>query len=479
MLLAGFLFLAFGEDGPGGPQAKFSGPTLQPEFSPNRQYYVARCEAGRLPLRVRTEAGTTASVDGGAARSGEFATVARAGPGEDFRVIATREGRRESWKVRCLPDRFPELEFEGLRKSDPGLFAFTQPPSQGVPDPWVIVVDNQGVPRWWYSAQTRALWSQVLSDGSVVWPRSFGDGYGLNPNMAFENRELSGELIRNLRTRDTITDGHEYLELPNGNVIVVSYRPGPHLDLRAQDGSPDSWAVFGEIQEIDPEGEVVWRWNSRPHVTRGETGRWWKNVLSNPHPGPGGADTYDVFHINSVEPRGGDELVVSSRHTDAVYGISRTDGDVLWKLGGVQTEKSLRVVGDPAVHTFGGQHDARLDEDGVLSVYDNAKDRPRPPRVVRFRLDVERRTATYVDELTDPKATRSHCCGSARVLPDGGWLVSWGDNPLITRFDAQGRIAFRLHTPSSAFRAVPVPEGAVTAAELDRGLEAQERAAGG
>jgi hypothetical protein len=292
--------------------------------------------------------------------------------------------------------------------------------------------------------------------------------------MAFENRELSGELIRNLKTRGTITDGHEYLELPNGNILVVSYRPGPHLDLSAQDGSADAWAVFGEIQEIDPEGEVVWRWNSRPHVTRGETGRWWRNVLANPHPGPGGADTYDVFHINSVEPRGEGELVVSSRHTDAVYGISRSDGAVLWKLGGVPTEKSLRVIGDPTEHTFGGQHDARIDEDGVLSVYDNAKDRPRPPRVVRFRLDIEEGTATYVDELTDPEAKKSHCCGSARLLPGGGWLVSWGDNPLITQFDAEGRIAFRLHTASSAFRAVPVPEGAVTPAELDRGLEAQE-----
>ena len=107
MLLAGFLFLAFGDDGAARPQAEFSSPTLQPEFSPDRRNYVARCAEGRLPLRVRTESGTTASVDGGEPRSGEFAAGARVAPGEDFRVIATRQGREESWKVRCLPDGFP------------------------------------------------------------------------------------------------------------------------------------------------------------------------------------------------------------------------------------------------------------------------------------------------------------------------------------------------------------------------------------
>ena len=70
--------------------------------------------------------------------------------------------------------------------------------------------------------------------------------------------------------------------------------------------------------------------------------------------------------------------------------------------------------------------------------------------------------------------TASHCCGSARELAGGGWLVSWGDNPLLTGFDENGEIAFRLELAASTFRAVPAPPGAVTLAQLDRGLEAME-----
>ncbi|HEV2789918.1 MAG TPA: arylsulfotransferase family protein, partial [Solirubrobacterales bacterium] len=187
-----------------------------------------------------------------------------------------------------------------------------------------------------------------------------------------------------------------------------------------------------------------------------------------------GRAAFDPVHINSIEPRGSEEVVISTRHTDAVYGIDRSSGEIRWKVGGSKTGASLRILGDPASKLLGGQHDARIAEDGSLSVYDNGKDRPRRPRVVFYRLDLGRGIARYLGQLNDPAVSASHCCGSARQLAGGGWLVSWGDNPLVTAFDAQERIVFRLELAASSFRAVPVPPGAVSIAELDRGLEAME-----
>ncbi|HEX5762228.1 MAG TPA: arylsulfotransferase family protein [Solirubrobacterales bacterium] len=360
----------------------------------------------------------------------------------------------------------------------PGLFvvSFRASPKKS---PWVIVFDHEGVPRWWHSPDTRALWAQILSDGTVSWARSFGDGYGLDPRMAHEVRSLAGELIRVVRTRGEIIDGHEFRELANGNVLVDTYAPGAKVDLSRFGGPSDASAVFAEVQEIDPRGRVVWRWNSRGRIGLRETGRWWRNVLSNAKRGVRGASTFDPVHVNSIEPRGEGEVVVSMRHTDAIYGIERASGDIRWKLGGTETADSLRIVGDPAVKLFGGQHDARVDEDGNLSVYDNGKDRPRRPRVVSYRLDLDRGVAVYLGQLNDPRIRTSHCCGSARPLEGGGWLVSWGDNPLVTAFDREGRTAFRLELPVPTFRAVPVPPGATSVAALDRGLEAMERSEDG
>ncbi|HEU5106434.1 MAG TPA: arylsulfotransferase family protein [Solirubrobacterales bacterium] len=394
-------------------------------------------------------------------------------PGSDFPIKVTSRNRSRTYRVRCLPADFPDWKFEELRPLSPGLFVVSFKAS---PDtrPWVIVFDTEGVPRWWFNPDTRVLGGQVLASGNLVWARSFGDGYGLDPRMAHEVRSPAGKLLRLVQAEGAIVDGHEYRELGNGNVLVDTYVPEA-ADLRRVGGPRRAAIVSAEIQEIDPQGNERWHWNSRGKIGLRETGRWWRSVLSNPRRRLDGRQTFDPVHINSIDPRGDDEVVMSTRHTDAVYGIDRASGEIVWKLGGIQTGKSLRITGDPAGRPLGGQHDARIGRDGRLSVYDNGKDRPRRPRVVFYRLDLKNREAHYLGQLNDPEISRSHCCGSARELPGGGWLVSWGDNPLVSAFDPQDRLAFRLHLPASTFRAVPAPEGATSIEALDKGMEAMER----
>jgi hypothetical protein len=394
-------------------------------------------------------------------------------PGEDFELAVTDEGRRRVYEVRCLPADFPPWKFEALRETEPGLFVVAFQASREE-RPWVIAFDHEGTPRWWYSPRRRALWAQILGDGTVSWARSFGDGYGLDPRMAHEIRSLTSEPLRLVRTRGPIIDGHELRELDSGNFLVASYVPET-ADLTRFGGPARAAIVSAEVQELDPQGQVRWRWNSRGQIALAETGRWWRNVLSNPRRRLHGRQSFDPVHINAIEPRGADEVVISTRHTDAVYGVRRATGEIAWKLGGTKTADSLQIVGDPARKLFGGQHDVRVAADGSLSIYDNGKDRPRRPRVVFYRLEPDQGQARYLGQLNDSEVKTSHCCGSARQMADGGWLVSWGDNPLVTGFDADMQIAFRLELAASTFRAVPVPPGAVSLARLDRALEAMEQ----
>jgi hypothetical protein len=429
---------------------------LFPAFDPAETAYVSRCGRGGAPIEVRTAGALRARVHGDVVR-GELPAARTAPPGADFAIAVSDRGRDRSYRVRCLPADFPAWRFRSLRPVAPGLFTVAFQPRRDQ-RPWVIVFDHEGVPRWWDSPPTRALWAQVLADGTIAWARSFGDGYGRDPRMGFEIRSPSGRLLRVLRTEGSITDGHELLELSNGNLLLGSYAPAGGIGLARFDGPRQASAVFAEVQELGRDGQLLWRWNSRGRIGLGETGRWWRNVLANPRSSATRETIVDPVHINSIEPRGKRELVISTRHTDAIYGIDRADGTIRWKLGGTPTPESLRVVGDPARRLFGGQHDARIGPGGVLTVYDNGKDRPRRPRAAFYRLEPSRDRATYLGQLNDPLIERSHCCGSARPLAAGGWLVSWGDNPLVSAFDAEGRLAFRLHLAASTFRAVPVPD---------------------
>src|SRR5215204_5307534 len=293
---------------------------LYPDFDPARPAYVSHCGRGAAAIQAEASGGVKVRVGSGPPETGAISLDPGVGPGEDFEMEITEAGQRRAYEVRCLPADFPAWRFEALStEATPGFFFVVSFKAARDERPWVIVFDSEGVPRWWYSPTTRVLWAQVLSDGTVAWARSFGDGYGLDPRMAHEVHSLSSELVRLVRTKGSIIDGHEFRELGNGNVLVDSYVPET-ADLTRFGGPARAAIVSAEIQELDPHGRVLWRWNSRGHISLAETGRWWRNVLSNPRHRLQGRQAFDPLHINAIEPRGSEEVVISTRHTDAIYG---------------------------------------------------------------------------------------------------------------------------------------------------------------
>jgi len=457
-------------------EAQFNTETMYPAFNPERHYYVTRCVPGKVKVQVNALDGTTVKVGPYPALTGRFAAEARPLPGQDFNIkVKTAGGRPENYQVRCLPADFPEWDYSRLNKPPTGMFtvSYRPDPIQNFRN-WMVVFDQDGTPRWWYSPDTNALGGQVLADGTVQWPIGFGDGFGKDPRTRNEIRTLDGELVRTVKTKDAPTDGHEYTRLPNGNVLINSYKPRLGVDLTSVGGKKDVGVLDGEIQEVTPSGKVVWTWNSSDHVPLTYTPqRWWKKVLRNPHADIDGNERYDIFHFNSAEPWGR-QLVISSRHTDKVYGISRRTGEILWTFGGEPDPKSLTIEGDDphGDYPIGGNHDARISDGNLLSVHDNRTNLEEPPRAVRYRIDLKNRTATYEGQSVDPAIKRSHCCGGVRPFGDG-WLVAWGENPFVDAFTAEDKLAFRLKLPVPVYRAVPVPPS-VTEADLNRGLDRME-----
>ncbi|MCW3051954.1 MAG: hypothetical protein JWN14_1124, partial [Chthonomonadales bacterium] len=387
--------------------------TFSPTFDPAITDYVCTAPSGSVRVTVNAPSNAQVSVDGHPAGTLEFATEVNITPGQSFPLVVNSGGTSKTYYVRCLPPDFPTWVTERSGTPQAEYYAFT--PDRAIfsldTRRYVIIADSYGVPVWWYHTSDDPLTTAVLANGEIAWTLPTG----------VEERKVDGTLTRTF-TADSanggVLDQHELLQLPNGNFIVIGNVLRSPVDVTAIGGGPAATVIDNQIEEIAPSGAVVWRWSSLDHIPVTEISpRWQQQFVTS-------ASKADPYHMNSVHPDG-DGFIVSFRHPDAVYRIDKTTGNVVWKLGGTPRAESLAFRGD-TYGNFGGQHDARVLPDGTLTLHDNGAGLGRPPRAVRYRLDTTAKTATLVEHVVDPDIPSSICCGSARKLSGGDWVMSWG-----------------------------------------------------
>jgi hypothetical protein len=228
-------------------------------------------------------------------------------------------------------------------------------------------------------------------------------------------------------------DGHEFRLTPSGTALIMSY-PAVPWDLSQLGGRRDGVVEDNVVQEIDvATGELLFEWHALGTIGLGESYR--------PAPRKRG-QIHDPYHLNSIELDSDGNFIVSARHTNAVYKIDRATGDVIWRLGG---KRSSFEMGPGAV--FRLQHDARVHDDGTISVFDNvAEDMPargRKSRGLVLALDEKAKTASVAREFEHPDGILSGTQGSMEALRGGGAFVGWGGlHPVFTEFDRDGRTVF-------------------------------------
>jgi hypothetical protein len=440
-------------------------PSLSPAFNTGVSDYVSTCDASRpLRLAISAPAGTTVSVDGKSPRSGQFSVKSNAGQGESTLFVVHGAGGKARYHVRCRPSNFPRWKFErfGTPQAQWSLIS----PVGNTSGRYLIFVDSHGVPVWWRRMSVAPFNSLLLPDGNLAWTRWYQDPFGERASGAWEVHRLDGTPVRTLKTIGSPTDTHDMEPLSNGHYLLDTYRVRKGVNLVPYGGPANSKVVDGEIQEIAPDGTRVWSWSSKDHIPLSET----QDLVHRRVKLRDGTKAYDVFHLNSMEPDG-DGIVISSRHTNAVYRIKRATGAVTWKLGGTPRPESLTVSGDPEDQTFGGQHDARLLPDGSLTVYDN-RSGIGAPRAVRFAIDTTKLTATFVEQVKDPQAKSSGSQGSARRLAGGDWVVSWGQTHVTSEISALTGLVTRLtFNDAINYRTFPIPYGRLKASALRQAMD--------
>jgi hypothetical protein len=225
-------------------------------------------------------------------------------------------------------------------------------------------------------------------------------------------------------------DHHEFLITPQNTALITIYGEVEGFDLSSLGGSKEGKVLDGIVQEIDiPSGELLFEWHSLEHVALEESygqvpkdsQKWY----------------FDYFHINSIEVDHDNNLLLSARKTSTIYKIDRTTGEVVWRLGGKKSDFEMASGATTAY-----QHDARRQEDGIITVFDNGDiEKDDQSYGLVLEVDEENMRAELLEEYPNPEGKLCATQGSMQVLPQSETVfIGWGSNPLFSEYSREGQM---------------------------------------
>lgn len=336
----------------------------------------------------------------------------------------------------------------GFRAAAGGVFLT---PSTG---PGPMVVDDTGSPMWIHPVSGKRAFNLRIGTyrGAPVltwWEGAIANGTGQGEYVLMD--ESYAEVARVRAANGLQGDLHEFITTPEGTALFTAYDQG--VPPGEMEGSPQpsgaSPLLDSVVQEVDiASGRLLFEWRSSDHVSTSES-----------YLGPSAGYPFDYFHVNSIDVDTDGNLLVSARHTSAVYKIDRKSGAVIWRLGGKLSDFEM----GPGTQ-FSWQHDARRQPDGSITLFDDGSNGSKPPNEDRSRgliLDVNEsaRRATLRQAYSHFSGILASSQGSVQTLPGGNVLIGWGDQPAFTEFSADGGIVLdaRLPDGSTSYRALRFP----------------------
>jgi hypothetical protein len=254
------------------------------------------------------------------------------------------------------------------------------------------------------------------------WQGRARPGQGKGENLIYDS---SYRRIATVRAGNGYAaDLHEFEISRNDTGLVLAYEPVTFGGTTAMDTI---------VQEIDiPTGLVMYEFHSLGKISSRES----HGPHDEGHP-------YDVAHLNSIQMVPDGNLLISARHTNTVYKISRRTGNILWRLGGNRSDFKMSGNSD-----FISQHHARLQPDGSITLFDNGgpPDPGRESRALWLNVNEEKRRVSVRKAYKYRRTLKAFSAGSTQVLPNGDVFVGWGGSvPYFAEYTPKGSAVYDAH----------------------------------
>jgi Arylsulfotransferase (ASST) len=318
----------------------------------------------------------------------------------------------------------------------------------------LVILDRHGNPVWfkalprgWFAMDFRT--QRYRGKPVLTWWQGtiFGRGEGVIMDTSYR------EVARVQAGNGHQVDAHEFLLTPEGTALITCSASTVPADLSSVGGSRHGQVAESVMQEVDVQtGDVLLEWRSLDHVPVSESYMW------------AGGGVYDYMHLNSIDVMADGNLLLSARHTWALYKLERTTGEVMWRLGGKRSDFAM----GPGTQ-FAWQHDARQLDERTITVFDDGaaffegnhryRATHRQSRGMSLRVEHSARKVKLSRTYQHQPALVAGGYGNMQTLADGDVVVGWGNLPVASQFAASGAILEDVNLASiyASYRAFRLP----------------------
>jgi hypothetical protein len=263
-------------------------------------------------------------------------------------------------------------------------------------------------------------------------PQGFGEGEEviLNSDYQLLGRVYAGNGFK--------ADLHDFHITPQDTAVLTVFDP-IDCDLSSV-GGPHGGAVTDSIfQEIDLRTGLVRReWHSLDHVPLSDS---YSTATTTSTAWP-----FDFFHLNSIDQLADGSTLISARNTSTLYELNTLTGQVLLRIGGKHSDIKL-----PPGAATAFQHDATMQENGTISVFDNGG----VPKVhsqsrgLVLAVNSQSKTETVAAQYEHSPGLSSGSQGNIQELAGGDVFVGWGAEPYFSEFSPTGQLVLDGHMHGS------------------------------
>lgn len=293
----------------------------------------------------------------------------------------------------------------------------------------------------------------------------------------------------------SIRQHHDWRRLPNGNTLILVNYVIPVTGFKAEKLLEDA------IYEVNPKGEVVWKWAAYDHFNEYGFSEASLKIIRESLTRNDKTLPFDYLHFNNMSVVGPnkwfdagdvrfhpDNIVVDSREANFIAIIDKKSGKIVWRIGPDYEPSASATKLPRPVDQISGQHDAHiiakgLPGEGNLLVFDNQGTAGYPSVRLTTQpgsrvLEIDPVKKEIVWQYTGSNSGRpnytfySSYISSARRLPNGNTLIDEGMNGRFFQVTNKGEIVWEYISPyfsqpkpddaqpissNTVFRAQPVP----------------------